>query len=98
MKPLAIKPPTTDARDPSGITSPPFRVRKNNGGNIPYRNLLEPAPDALVIVNQSGTIVVVNGQAERLFGYRQGEMIGRPAEILVPEHGRDQHRSRLSRF
>ena len=60
----------------------PVSLRKHKRGNMQYRALLEAAPDAIVVVNQSGTIVLVNAQAERLFGYRRGEMIGQPAEIL----------------
>jgi PAS domain S-box-containing protein len=48
-------------------------------------SLLEAAPDAMVCVDSSGRIVLVNAQAERLFGYRREELAGQPAEILVPD-------------
>jgi PAS domain S-box-containing protein len=56
-----------------------------------FRNLLESAPDAIVIVDQHGRIVIVNEQAERVFGYRRDELVGASVETLVPEHLRDQH-------
>jgi len=47
-------------------------------------DLLESAPDGMVIVNADGKIVVVNSQSEILFGYSRQELIGQPVEILIP--------------
>jgi hypothetical protein len=46
--------------------------------------LLDAAPDAMLTINEAGRIVLVNAQAERLFGYRRKELVGRPVELLVP--------------
>ena len=56
-----------------------------------FRALLESAPDAMVIVNTQGEIVIVNAQTERLFGYRRGELLGKAVELLVPDRYRRVH-------
>jgi PAS domain S-box-containing protein len=56
-----------------------------------YRGLLETVPDAIVMVNNTGRIVLVNGQAEELFGYKREELLAKPIEILLPKRFRDRH-------
>jgi PAS domain S-box-containing protein len=60
-------------------------------GGINFRDLLEAAPDAIVIVDSSGDIQLVNLQTERLFGYERSELIGQAVELLVPKRFRDRH-------
>ncbi len=50
-----------------------------------YRGLLEAAPDAMVVVNQSGEIVLLNAQAEKQFGYRRDELLGQKVTNIIPE-------------
>ncbi len=50
-----------------------------------YRGLLEAAPDAMVVVNQRGEIVLLNVQAEKQFGYRRDELLGQKVTNIIPE-------------
>jgi protein-histidine pros-kinase len=63
-----------------------------------FRDLLESAPDAMVIVNNSGEIVLANSQAVEMFGWRREELLGRKIEMLVPERFRDRHPAHRSGF
>ena len=56
-----------------------------------FVGLLEAAPDAMVCVDESGLIALVNAQAERLFGFGREELVGQPVEVLVPEAARAVH-------
>jgi protein-histidine pros-kinase len=56
-----------------------------------YRDLLESTPDAIVIVNNTGHMVLVNSQTEKLFGYTRAELLGEPVEALVPERFQGKH-------
>ena len=51
-----------------------------------FRELLESAPDPIVVINASGLISLVNAQAEQLFGYARHELLDQPIEALVPDH------------
>ncbi|HET9015281.1 MAG TPA: GAF domain-containing protein [Thermomicrobiaceae bacterium] len=61
--------------------------------NQAFRALLESAPDAIVIVDERASIVLVNSRTEQLFGYPREELIGQPLEILLPERFRGIHRA-----
>jgi PAS domain S-box-containing protein len=88
---LALSP----IKDPSGHIIGASKIARDITGRkkseTKFRDFLEAAPDAVVIVNASGHIVVVNSQTETLFGYSRDELLGRPVELLVPARFADKH-------
>ena len=56
-----------------------------------FRLVVEAAPNAMVMIDPAGKIVMVNTQAERVFGYSRAELVGQPVEMLVPERFRGHH-------
>ena len=62
------------------------------------RSVLESAPDAMVIINSSGTILFANRQVSALFGYAVADLIDQPIEILLPERFRHRHVSHRSQY
>ncbi|WP_437629964.1 PAS domain-containing hybrid sensor histidine kinase/response regulator [Sorangium sp. So ce854] len=67
-------------------------------GDDKFRQLIDAAPDAMVVVDEQARIVFVNIQTERMFGYPRGELIGQAIEILLPERFRQTHVARRSAF
>jgi protein-histidine pros-kinase len=63
-----------------------------------FRALLESAPDAIVIVDQAGQIILVNSQTEKLFGYTRDEILHQSVDLLVPERFRVKHPAHRAGF
>ena len=75
--------PAPGARSEAGIESA--------GSERRFRLVVEAAPNAIVVVDGKGAIVLVNVQAEQVFGYHRNELLGRSVEMLVPKRFRDGH-------
>ncbi|MFY3383459.1 PAS domain S-box protein [Paracidovorax sp. MALMAid1276] len=63
-----------------------------------FRDLLESTPDAIVMINVTGRIVMVNSQAERVFGYQRSDLLGQAVEVLLPARYRAAHLGHRSSF
>ncbi len=71
--------------------------RSTNAQHL-FRALLESAPDAMLIVDERGTILLANSQTEKLFGYSQEELVGQPVEKLMPARFREGHAKHRDQF
>jgi protein-histidine pros-kinase len=63
-----------------------------------FRRMIESAPDAMVIADSGGRIVLVNARAETMFGYRREELVGQPIEILIPRPVAQGHRAHMAAY
>ncbi len=78
----ALRHPDGSLRGFSVISSD---VSESSAAAAKYRGLLEAAPDAMVVVNQAGQIVLLNVQAEKQFGYHRDELLGQQVKNIIPE-------------
>ena len=62
------------------------------------RSALDAAPDAMIMIDDSGSICYANRQVSALFGYSNDDVIGRPVEVLMPERFRNRHVDHRNRF
>ena len=62
------------------------------------RSITQTAPDAIVVIDETGTIDTINAAAERLFGYASAELVGQNVKVLMPSPHREAHDSHLARY
>jgi PAS domain S-box-containing protein len=72
--------------------------RKREQAEQRFRGLLETAPDAMIVTNRQGRIVLVNAQVEKVFGYQRDDLLGQEVEILVPQRFRGRHAQHRNGF
>jgi PAS domain S-box-containing protein len=82
----------------TGATIPAAPVPLGEISEATLRQLLDAAPDALIVVDQTGRIVMVNLQVERFFGYQRQDLLGQKIEYLIPERFRRAHPGHRSAF
>jgi PAS domain S-box-containing protein len=82
---VVITPIYDDSRNLSGFSKVTRDVSGRREAERKFKDLLEAAPDAMVVVNQGGQIVLLNLQAEKQFGYRRDELLGQEVKNIIPE-------------
>lgn len=87
-----------DSADCTGVLCAVRDVTDRRRADERFRALLEAAPDAMVIVDEQGSIILVNTQTERVFGYPRHELLRRPVEVLIPERLHEAHRQQRRRY
>ena len=82
-----------NAGDELGVLARSFSsmMQQVNEREQRFRGLLEAAPDGVVVIDRKGRMVLVNAQAEKMFGYSREEMLGQPIELLVPQRFHGPH-------
>ena len=89
--PIEISLSPLDTEDATLVSAAIRDISDRKKAEERFKDLLESAPDAMVIVNKDGRIVLINAQTERLFGYTRQELVGQRVEILVPDRFRRSH-------
>ena len=93
---IALNPVETD--DGLVVTATIREIREKGVSDTLFRQLLESAPDAMVIIDEEGKIAIVNCRAEAMFGYERADMLGQPVEMLLPKRLRRIHAAHRAGF
>lgn len=65
---------------------------------LPFRELVDAAPDGMVVCDQQGRIMLVNAETERMFGYARDELVGQSIDVLVPDAVRGKHGQHVASY
>ena len=97
---MSPKPKKTPKRRPAAKILPGKKRRLEEAEDqvARFKGILEAAPDAMVIVDPGGRIILVNAQAESLFGWSREELLGKTIEALIPERFRPNHPGHRNSF
>ncbi len=93
--------PTSGVHAPSSSGLAPGAVRPLSDTGLSDEavwGLLDATPDAMIVADEAGVILLVNRQAETLFGYDRSDLLGRSVEELLPERLRQVHRAHRTRY
>ena len=80
-----------DDEQPTGLAAIVRDLTERKRADEQFRLAVESSPNGMLMVDERGTILLVNRQIEHLFGYERAELIGQPVEMLVPQRIRSQH-------
>lgn len=80
------------------ITAQRAADRKLAAGTDQFRSILATVPDAMIVIDDAGLIRSFSAAAERLFGYREGEMLGSNVSMLMPSPDRERHDGYVRRY
>lgn len=84
--------------EPSGYLALVTDITERRRGEDRFRIAVEAAPNAMILVDAAGSIVLGNSQTEKIFGYSREELDGKAVEILVPERYRPEHPGHRSQY
>ncbi len=93
---IALTPFTSD--DGVHVVSTIRKIGSTNISEAFFRNLLDAAPDAMVIVDAHGKVAIVNAQTEQMFGYPRERLLGNSIEMLMPERFHERHQDHRTRY